>query len=142
MQLGFCARLDYHYHGGKARAGRNDTLLPYVPQFVLGGAGDDRLYGGRGRNVLVGGAGDDVLHGGGSRDILIGGAGKDKLKGDREEDLLIGGTAARENELPALDAAFADWAVGDLDATLIDLGGLTNLDEHADVRIRKGRKRR
>jgi len=55
----------------------NDTLL--------GGSGDDILFGQGGNDVLNGGAGNDILVGGKGNDILTGGAGADTfvwLKGD------------------------------------------------------------
>jgi Ca2+-binding RTX toxin-like protein len=46
---------------------------------VLGGDGDDMLWGGAAVDILSGGAGDDVLNGGGGNDRIDGGAGYDVL---------------------------------------------------------------
>lgn len=44
---------------------------------LLGGGGDDRLFGMDGADVLRGGGGDDRLDGGAGRDLLSGGSGED-----------------------------------------------------------------
>ena len=68
------------------------------PVTVLGGAGNDTLYGGEGGGasggigrVLDGGAGNDSLVGGGANDTLFGGAGNDTINGDTGNDVLDGG---------------------------------------------------
>jgi Ca2+-binding RTX toxin-like protein len=71
-----------------------------VPISAYGGAGNDRLVGGRnndslsgddGNDTLEGGAGVDSLHGRDGNDSLVGGAGHDWLFGDVGDDRLIGG---------------------------------------------------
>ncbi|MGB0935526.1 MAG: Ig-like domain-containing protein, partial [Alphaproteobacteria bacterium] len=52
---------------------------------------DDRLYGGRGNDILNGEGGDDRLYGGSGDDTLNGGTGDDQLRGDRGNDTLNGG---------------------------------------------------
>jgi predicted outer membrane repeat protein len=69
---------------------------------IFGGAGDDRLKGGGGNNILVGGAGDDLIIGGKGRDILIGGAGSDRLVAGAGEDVLIGGSTSYDDPAVAL----------------------------------------
>jgi Ca2+-binding RTX toxin-like protein len=56
-----------------------------------GGSGDDRLWGGIGNDVLNGGGFNDRLWGGDGNDILRGGAGHDELSGERGDDRLEGG---------------------------------------------------
>ncbi len=58
--------------------------------WLYGGAGDDRLKGGRGNDCLLGGAGYDHLSGGQGDDLLIGGYGADRLVGNGGGDILIG----------------------------------------------------
>gem|GEM_PF-1051558 len=55
-----------------------EYLKEFVPNFgrdrsyiLLGGAGDDALYGGGEDDILVGGAGDDTLYGGSGKDIFV-----------------------------------------------------------------------
>ncbi|GEM_PF-2872257 len=61
---------------------------------ITGSSGDDVIFGQSGRDVLRGSYGDDVLNGGGGRDVLKGGAGDDHLIGGRGHDKLIGGGGA------------------------------------------------
>ncbi len=61
---------------------------------LLGEAGDDRLTGGRGSDVLGGGAGDDRLDSGANYDRLLGGDGDDVMDGGSEMDMLTGQNGA------------------------------------------------
>ncbi|MCY4440614.1 MAG: calcium-binding protein, partial [Deltaproteobacteria bacterium] len=63
-----------------------------------GRGGNDTLWAGRGRDMLLGGAGDDILwgarghdtlSGGEDDDLLIGGRGRDKLTGGEGEDIFV-----------------------------------------------------
>src|SRR2546423_4695580 len=58
---------------------------------VIGGWGDDLIYGGDGADRLIGNAGDDDIEGGGGRDRLIGVGGRDTLIGDGGDDQMSGG---------------------------------------------------
>src|SRR5687768_15541582 len=58
---------------------------------ITGGAGDDRLAGRSGANVLNGGGGDDHLDGLDGNDTLKGGDGDDLLVGGRGSDRSAGG---------------------------------------------------
>jgi RTX calcium-binding nonapeptide repeat (4 copies) len=73
-------------------AGRGDDRVvvgaTYLRAVLLGGAGDDRLAGGR---YVAGGPGDDLLRGSSIRSVLRGGAGADRLTGGRGGDTLRGG---------------------------------------------------
>lgn len=56
--------------------GGNDTLdarALAISTALVGGSGNDTLYGGSGRNLLIGGLGADTLYAGSAGDILIGG---------------------------------------------------------------------
>lgn len=59
------------------------TIIPHFSnmQNVIGGSGDDRLWGNAEDNLLVGGAGDDELYGRDGQDILQGGTGDDLMNG-------------------------------------------------------------
>lgn len=54
---------------------------------LLGGDGNDSLFGEGGNDILDGGADDDTLFGGSGDDILIGGTGADKLYGNEGDDV-------------------------------------------------------
>jgi CSLREA domain-containing protein len=79
------------------------------PAFLYGDAGDDRLKGGRGNDVLLGGDGDDHLHGHHGRDLLIGGRGGDRIIGEHDDDLLIAAFTSFDNDASALSAIMAEW---------------------------------
>lgn len=76
---------------------------------LFGGAGNDRLKGGNGTNVLVGGDGDDRLIGGNKRDILIGGAGSDRLVGGAGDDILIAGSTSLDDDAVGLSSLLDQW---------------------------------
>ncbi|QDQ26991.1 hypothetical protein FNU76_11800 [Chitinimonas arctica] len=74
-----------------ARSGQslNNNLL-------VGGAGADNLFGGKGKDYLIGGAGTNQLDGGDDNDTLVGGADTDNMQGGKGEDKLYGGDGADE----------------------------------------------
>ncbi len=80
----------------------NDTLYGQGRDDLLfGGEGNDTLYGDRafagpatpieyqGADILYGGAGNDYLYGDGGNDILIGGTGVDRLDGGAGDDTIV-----------------------------------------------------
>lgn len=73
----------------------NDTVdgrgLPAsVELAVLGDAGRDTLFGGRGNDYLNGAMGRDRASGGGGRDWIRGGSERDRLRGGRASDWIVG----------------------------------------------------
>ena len=58
------------------------------PDFLFGGDGDDKVYGGKGSDRLTGNDGDDELYGGEGIDVLSGGYGDDLLKGGPGPDYM------------------------------------------------------
>ena len=56
---------------------------------IMGGAGDDKIFGGPGGGVNSTNA--DMLHGGDGNDMIWGGPGNDTLNGDAGDDMLVGG---------------------------------------------------
>jgi PKD repeat protein len=63
-----------------------------ITTLIDGGAGNDKLKGGAGADIILGAEGNDMLIGGRGRDILIGGDGCDRIIGNAGDDILIGGT--------------------------------------------------
>lgn len=100
--------------------GGSDGDIDAIPAIVLAGAGDDKIKGGSGADVLVGGQGDDKIDGRGGNDVLIGGNGQDDLKGGRGEDILISGMTLHDKDLAALEAMSDIWNSGDDYANRID----------------------
>jgi parallel beta-helix repeat protein len=76
---------------------------------LYGGAGNDKLKGGNGDDILVGGDGKDSLDGKAGRDILIGGLGSDKVMGSHDDDILVGGFTTYDNDRVALNSIMAQW---------------------------------
>ncbi|UVC10134.1 hypothetical protein IHQ71_05885 [Rhizobium sp. TH2] len=86
------------FHGGNDRffggTGR-DYLLGLEGNDVLDGGADlDVLLGGTGNDTLVGGAGNDILGGDNGNDYLLGGSGNDLLNGGGGDDRLEGSSGA------------------------------------------------
>ena len=76
-----------------ADLGRGDDFFEAhtsSPCTVLGGAGDDEVYGGDGADSIEGASGDDHLIGGAGNDLLTGGPGFDGLSGGAGRDILRG----------------------------------------------------
>jgi hypothetical protein len=85
-----------------------DTGFP-TPTMLFGGAGNDRIKGGAGADIIDGGAGDDRIDGNAGRDLIIGGLGADNLHGVGDDDIVIGGWTIHDGDLVALDAIMAEW---------------------------------
>jgi uncharacterized protein YukE len=84
-------------------AGDDDVFGADGPETILGlwgddtieaGGGGDAVMAGSGRDYVDGGTGADDLRGGAGDDTLYGGAGRDRLDGGRGRDYLDGGTGA------------------------------------------------
>lgn len=70
----------------------NDILFGQGGDDILfGGAGNDILFGGAGNDTLYGESGNDTLYGGSGNDTLYGGSGDDILSGGLGNDILVGG---------------------------------------------------
>ncbi|WP_223526813.1 tandem-95 repeat protein [Pseudomonas sp. BF-B-19] len=69
-------------------------ITEHYNAFDVSGAhdGNDTLLGGAGNDILFGSGGSDTLDGGKGNDILLGGTGNDTLMGGQGNDILIGGS--------------------------------------------------
>ncbi len=69
-------------------------ITEHYTAFDVSGAhdGNDTLLGGAGNDILFGSGGSDTLDGGKGNDILLGGTGNDTLMGGQGNDILIGGS--------------------------------------------------
>jgi fibronectin-binding autotransporter adhesin len=83
-----------------------------LPATLYGDAGNDRLKGGKGADVLVGGDDNDHLNGHKGEDILIGGEGADRLLGGPNDDILIGGSTQYDADQDLLDLLSEAWSAG------------------------------
>lgn len=64
---------------------------------IRAGSGNDTLVAGNGNDTLEGGAGNDVLNADGGDDILLGGTGSDKLSGGAGADMFVFNSVADSN---------------------------------------------
>jgi len=91
----------------------NDRLVGgRVADFLFGDAGNDLLSGGLGSDFLMGGTGNDSLNGGSGHDVLFGGDGVDSLVGGSHHNLMIGGTTDFDTDFKAQKAILHAWAAG------------------------------
>jgi Ca2+-binding RTX toxin-like protein len=58
---------------------------------LIGGAGDDKIWGESDSDWIDGGDGNDLLYGNGGSDTMFGGAGNDKMYGSSSNDWMDGG---------------------------------------------------
>lgn len=125
------------------RGGMDDINAGRGNDIVFGGSGSDWLSGDDGNDFIDGGNGHDMIKGGRGDDVLIGGNGRDTIYGGHGDDVLIGGRLSMdwesEDDLVGIDRAMMAWAVGDLAATLNELGTVID-DDQADW-LRGGRGR-
>jgi Ca2+-binding RTX toxin-like protein len=131
--------------------GNDNIQLPgalRVDATLDGGAGNDRLKGAAGSDLLLGGDGNDSLNGHTANDVLIGGLGADQLQGGPGEDILIAGTTSFDTDPAALQSLLTAWSgpgsyaqrtaaiqagttpvvVGGMTATVIDDGAVDRLN--------------
>lgn len=99
---------------------------------LVGGDGNDKLYGYAGNDTLDGGAGNDVLYGGEGSDTLYGGDGNDQLSGGEGADRMEGGagndTYYVDNRGDIVFEEGSDFAAGGKD-TVVFLGFQDGLSE-------------
>jgi RTX calcium-binding nonapeptide repeat (4 copies) len=70
----------------------DDRVVLRSQASVVGGLGNDRLTGGKSKDVLRGGSGNDTLTGGHEADVLRGGGGDDRIEAqDGWRDRVFGG---------------------------------------------------
>ncbi|UOA27117.1 DUF4214 domain-containing protein [Pseudosulfitobacter sp. DSM 107133] len=72
----------------------NDTLVSI--ENLIGGVGDDSLFGDSIGNLLSGNKGNDLLEGRGGDDLLIGAEGDDTLRGGAGNDFMTAGAGTNE----------------------------------------------
>ena len=84
---------DDKLYGGPG--GGDDTLS--------GGRGDDMAWGGHGLDILHGGPGDDMLHGGPGNDEFYGGAGSDMIYAGDEDTIINGWLADQVDDTDTAD---------------------------------------
>ena len=70
------------FTGSRLESDQVNTSGSPEGSILLGGTGNDQLWGKAGWDILDGGAGNDLIRAGNGRDIIIGGLGVDELHGD------------------------------------------------------------
>ena len=81
---------------------RNGTIFN---DLLLGGTGNDQLFGLAGNDILLAGAGNDQLDGGEGDDLLYGEAGNDTLIGSKGNDQFVGGIGTNTADYSSLGQA-------------------------------------
>jgi Ca2+-binding RTX toxin-like protein len=61
---------------------------------IVGGKGNDRLFGSDAANTISGGDGNDYIEGRGGADVIEGGGGNDEIHGGAGNDQIYGGPGA------------------------------------------------
>ena len=111
-----------------------DTIRNF--EAVLGGAGNDIIYGSSAANVLSGSGGFDTLAGFAGNDVLNGGAGGDALYGGAGRDVLTGGEGADTFQFAAVSETGLTITTSD---TIVDFeSGIDRIDLSAIDAIAKG----
>jgi hypothetical protein len=80
------------------------------PNVVIGNDGNDKIRGGRKNDILVGGAGDDRLNDSAGRNLLLGSAGTDRITSGRDQDVIVTGSTTHDPVDEALRALLDEWA--------------------------------
>ncbi|MFE7133388.1 calcium-binding protein [Streptomyces sp. NPDC057638] len=77
--------------GQRLWGGRGDDMIEAYggADIVYAGPGNDHAMGGDGPDTVLGGSGDDTLHGEGGDDVIVGGPGKDTAAGGPGRDLVL-----------------------------------------------------
>jgi Ca2+-binding RTX toxin-like protein len=122
------ARLDRQDTGGGGR----DLLVDL--ECLVGGGGNDTLYGTKYGNIIHGGAGNDTIFGRGGIDYLTGGAGDDVLVGGADRDRMRGSEGADIFRLESLSDSAPGWrrdVIVDFDGAEGDRIDLSLLDADA-----------
>lgn len=76
--------------GETVKISRTDISADGGNDVILGGAGDDYIYGGAGNDRIDGGAGEDHIYGERGHDIMLGGSDNDYIYGGSGHDIIFG----------------------------------------------------
>ncbi|WP_335752015.1 calcium-binding protein [Sulfitobacter sp.] len=117
----------YGSNAGNDSLGNGDTLVGDAGENrILGYDGDDIIHGDGGNDDLFGMKGDDFLVGGTGNDTLAGGGGVDRLFGGDGADV-FDFNSAKENSL-LLGDVIVDFSIGEdhIDLTDIDANSIAN----------------
>ncbi|WP_426232645.1 LapA family giant adhesin [Pseudomonas sp. TWP3-2] len=117
----------------------NDTLLGGAGNDILFGAGgNDTLDGGKGNDILLGGTGNDTLMGGPGNDILIGGSGGDTFvwkSGDTGNDVIKDFKASEGDRID-----LRDLLQGETGSTIDNFLKISTVDGVSSLQVSSGGK--
>ena len=116
VTVGADVAVDTTVEGGQG----NDllTVLATKTNMIIAGAGNDRVVGGAGVDIVAGGNGNDNIQGGAGADFLFGGNGNDLIDGGADADLIFG----KNGSDTLLGGLGADVIVGGNSGDIIDGG--------------------
>lgn len=116
---GIHRRDDVDFAGIGFGHGGNDTIIgsDHANNFLYGGAGIDRIVGGKNDDFLFGQNGNDFILSGSGIDYVFGGSGNDTIIADHEENTLYGGEGADVFVLEGRSkATIVDYSVAQRDS--------------------------
>ena len=116
VTVGADVAVDTTVEGGQG----NDllTVLATKTNMIIAGAGNDRVVGGAGVDIVAGGNGNDNIQGGAGADFLFGGNGNDLIDGGADADFIFG----KNGSDTLLGGLGADVIVGGNSGDIIDGG--------------------
>ncbi len=88
IELGYYSDSGYARVSGSSTGGQTEYELIFKTENIIGGSGNDFIWGDAAANVIRTGSGNDTVYGGAGNDTVVAGVGQDYLSGDEGDDNL------------------------------------------------------